>query len=156
MVTADPTTELGSCGVSKRNFAVLTTIGQYIGGKVITAILVVSGACAVIYFWRHPEALATIWLTVKYALVWIGFVLVLPWATFFITPWVASKDSNAAAALMLIGYLLADSLLAIWLMGGVRGHNLFAWAVVLLGFLSAGVYNFKVCEYQAERAEGAP
>ncbi|MCH7808083.1 MAG: hypothetical protein IIB60_02560 [Planctomycetes bacterium] len=25
--------------------------------------------------------------------------------------------------------------------------------VLLLGFLSAGVYNFKVCEYQAERAE---
>lgn len=130
------------------------TLGQYLGGKVITAILVVSGAGAVIYFWNNPEALETIWQTVKYAVVWIGFVLVLPWATFFVTPWIVSRESNLAAALMLMGYVLLDAVLAIWLMGGVRGHGMLAWAVVLLGFLSAAVYNFKVCEYQAERAEG--
>lgn len=128
------------------------TIGQYIGGKVITAILLVSGAGAVIYFWNHPEALETIWRTIKYALVWMGFVLVLPWATFFVTPWVTSKDSNAAAAAMLSGYVLLDALVAFWLMEGLP-RNVLAWGVVLLGFLSAAVYNFKVCEYQAERAE---
>ncbi|MCH8966320.1 MAG: MBOAT family protein [Planctomycetes bacterium] len=85
--------------------------------------------------------------------VWIAFVLVLPWATFFVTPWCVSKESNAAAAIMLIAYVLIDALVALWLMGGVGGHNGLAWAVLLLGFLSAGVYNFKVCEYQAERAE---
>ena len=130
-----------------------TTIGQYIGGKVITAILLVSGAGAVIYFWNNPEALETIWRTIKYALVWLGFVLVLPWATFFVTPWVVSKESNAAAAAaMLSGYVLLDALVAFWLMEGLP-HNVLAWGVVLLGFLSAAVYNFKVCEYQAERAE---
>ena len=64
----------------------LTTIGQYIGGKVITAVLVVSGAGAVIWFWKHPEHLETIWQTIKYVLTWMGIVLVLPWATFFVTP----------------------------------------------------------------------
>ena len=132
----------------------LTAIGQYVGGKVVTAILVVASAGAVIWFWKHPEQLEQIWKILKYAVAWMGFVLVLPWATFFVTPWVVSKDSNAAAALMLVGYLLADILVAWWLMGTFSGHNALTWVVVLLGFLSAGVYNFKVCEYQASRLEG--
>lgn len=130
-----------------------TTIGQYITGKVVTAILVVSGAGALIWFWRHPEDLQTIWRTLKFVVVWLGFVLILPWATFFVMPWVVSKESNLAAGLMLLGYVLVDALFAFWLMGGFRGHGLLTWGVVLLGFLSAGVYNFKACEYQAERVE---
>ena len=132
----------------------LTAIGQYVGGKVVTAILVVASAGAVIWFWKHPEQLKTIWLTLKYVVVWLGFVLVLPWATFFVTPWVVSKDSNVAAALMLLGYVIADVIVAFCLVGSVHGHNMLTWMVLLLGFLSAGVYNFKVCEYQAERLEG--
>lgn len=131
----------------------LTAIGQYVGGKVVTAILVVAGAGATIWFWKHPEQLETIWQTIKYVLAWMGVVLVLPWATFFATPWVISKDSNAAAGLMLLGYLLADVAFAWWLMGTFCGHNALTWMVLLLGFLCAGVYNLKVCEYQAERIE---
>jgi hypothetical protein len=131
----------------------LTTIGQYIGGKVITAILVVSGAGAVIWFWKHPEQLETIWQTIKYVLTWMGFVVVLPWATFFVTPWVVAKDSNAVAALMLLGYVLADAGVAFCLMGGVGGHGGFTWMILLLGFLAAAVYNLKVCEHQAGRLE---
>ena len=128
------------------------TLGQYIGGKVVTAVLVVAVAGAGIWFWKHPEHLESIWQIIKYALAWIGFVLVLPWATFFVTPWIAAKDSNAAAALMLMGYVMADVFVAIWLTGGLSGHNTLTWVVLLLGFLSAGIYNFKVCEYQAEMA----
>ena len=131
----------------------LTALGKYVGGKVVTAILVVAGAGAVIWFWRHPEDLKTIWLTIKYVLVWLGFVLVLPWATFFVTPWIVGRESNMAAALMLAGYVVADAIVAIVLMDGVRGHGALTWMVVLLGFLSAGVYNFKVCEFQAGRLE---
>ena len=133
----------------------LAAIGQYVGGKVITAVLVVSSAGAVIWFWRHPEHLETIWQTLKYVVAWLGFVIVLPWATFFVTPWVVSKDSNAAAALMLVGYLLADVLVAFLMIGTVRGHGGLTWVVLLLGFLTAGVYNFKACEYQAERLQEA-
>ncbi len=129
----------------------LTAIGQYVGGKVVTAILVVASAGAVIWFWKHPEHLQTIWLTIKYVLVWLGFVLVLPWAMFFVMPWVVSKDSNAAAGAMLLGYVLADAVVALYLAGGVRGHDALTWMVLLLGFLSAGVYNFLVCDFQADR-----
>ena len=131
----------------------LTAIGQYIGAKVVTAVLVVASAAAVIWFWNHPEQLKVIWQTVKYAVVWIGFVLVVPWATFFVTPWVLSRDSNAAAAAMLVGYVLVDVLAAWWLMGTLRGHGALTWSVLILGFLAAGAYNFKVCEFQAERLE---
>ena len=130
------------------------TLGKYVGGKVLTAILVVATGCGVIWFWKHPEHLESIWVTLKYVLAWLGFVLVLPWATFFVTSWVVSKDSNGAAALMLVGYAMADIWVAVWLIGGVSGHNALTWAVLLLGVLSAAVYNFKVCELQAERLEG--
>ena len=133
----------------------LTSIGQYVGGKVVTAILVVAGAGAVIWFWRHPEDLRTIWQTLKFVLAWLGLVLVLPWATFFVTPWVVSKDSNWAAALMLLGYTAADAIVAFCLIGRVSGLGGFTWMLLLLGFLAAAVYNLKVCEYQAERLEDA-
>ena len=130
-------------------------IGKYVGSKVVTAILAVSGAGAVIWFWKHPEDLATIWLTIKYVLVWLGIVLALPWATFFMTTWVVAKESNAAAATLLLGYTLVDLVAAFFLMGGVRGHDLLTWMVLVLGFLSAGVYNFLVCDFQASRLEAA-
>jgi len=130
------------------------TLGQYITGKVVTAILVVAGGASLILVWRHPEYVQLAWETLKFVLVWLGFVAVLPWATFFVTPWVAKKDSNFASGVMLAGYALVDVLFAFWLMGGIGPRNVLVWAVLLLGFLSAGVYNFKACEYQAERAEG--
>ncbi|UCE59017.1 MAG: hypothetical protein JSU63_16430 [Phycisphaerales bacterium] len=131
----------------------LEAIGKYVGARVVTALICVASAGGVIWFWKHPEHLEMIWQTLKFVVAWIGFVVVLPWATFFVTPWVTSKDSNAAAATMLIGYFLADIIVAWWLMGTFQGHGALTWVVLLLGFLSAGVYNFKVCEYVADRAE---
>jgi len=133
----------------------LTAIGQYVGAKVVTAVLVVAGAGAVIWFWRNPEDLQTIWQVVKYAVVWLGIVLVLPWATFFVTRWVASLESNAGAGLMLLGYTAADAAVAFLLIGRVSGLGGLSWMVLLLGFLSAGVYNYVVCDYQASRLDEA-
>lgn len=130
-----------------------TTFGQYIGGKVITAVLVVSGAAAVIWFWRHPEQLAALWQTMKYVAAWIGFVLILPWAAWFVTRWVVSLESNGAAYALLAGLTLADALVAICLIGGVSGLGMLSWIVLILGFLVALVYNLMVCEYQAGRLE---
>lgn len=131
----------------------LTAIGQYVGAKVVTALLVVSSAGAVIWFWKHPEQLETIWLTIKYVLVWLGIVLALPWATFFLTTWVIARDSNAVVAVMLVGYSLADVVVAFFLIPDISGLGWLAWFVLLLGFLSAAVYNFKVCEFHADKLE---
>lgn len=132
----------------------LTAIGQYVGSKVVTAVLVVAGAGAVIWFWRHPEHLQTIWLTLKYVLAWMGFVLVMPWATFFVTTWVVAKDSNLVSGLLLLGHVVIDAIVAFCLIGQVSGLSFLTWVVLILGFLSAGVYTLKVCEYQASRLEG--
>ena len=56
---------------------------------------------------------------------------------------------------MLLGYLAADFVVAWWLMGGLKGHGALTWGVILLGLLSAAVYNLKVCEFQTERLEDA-
>jgi hypothetical protein len=86
-------------------------------------------------------------------LVWLGVVLILPWATFFVTPWIVSKESNLAAGLMLAGYVLADAVVAFCLIGRISGLGSLTWMVLFLGFLSAAVYTLKVCEYQASRLE---
>ena len=128
-------------------------IGKYVGGKVLTAILVVSSALGIIWFWKHPEQLQTIWQVIKYVLAWLGFAIVLPWALFFVPPWVMKKESNLAAGLMLAGYLALDVIAGLLLAGGVRGHGTLTWIVLLLGFGAAGVYNFLVCDFQAERID---
>ncbi len=131
----------------------LAAIGQYVGGRVVTAIITLAVIGGGIWFWRHPEHLETIWLTIKYVLAWLGFVIVLPWATWFVASWVISLETNRAAALMLMGYSLADVTVAWWMIGSFADQNALTWVVLLLGFLSAAVYNFKVCEFQAERLE---
>lgn len=132
----------------------LEPIAKYVGGRVLTILVVFGCACAGYWFYKHPEDLAAIWRVVKLTLVWLGFVLLLPWATFFVTQKVVAMESNGAAAVMLVGYLLADIAVGLWLAGGVGGHNALVWMVWVVGFLAAGVYNFMACEYQAERLEG--
>lgn len=127
-------------------------IGKYVGGRVLTVLLVVGSAAGVIWFWKHPEQLQTLWQVIKYVLAWLGFVIVLPWAFFFVTPWVVRKESNVVAGLLLAGYLLLDVVAAL-LLAGFKGHGTLTWIVLLLGFGAAGVYNFLVCDYQAGRIE---
>ena len=56
------------------------------------------------------------------------------------------------SGLMLAGYMLVDILVALWLAGWHPGGTL-TWAVMILGFLCAGVYNFIVSDYLAGRVE---
>ncbi len=128
------------------------TVGKYVGGKVLTAILVVASAGGMYWFYKHPEQLATVWNVLKGVLVWIGLVLVLPWAAFFVTGWVVRRESNLAGALLLVALTAVDALFAFYLANwSVQGA--LTWMVLLLGFLTAGVYNFLVCEFQATRFE---
>ncbi len=127
-------------------------LGKFIGGKVLTAVLVVAAGASLIWAWNNPEALQSVWATSKVALVWLGFVLVFPWAMFFVPVKVVKLESNAAAAAMLLGYLAVDIVVAYWL-ADWSIHGTLTWAVVLLGFLAAGVYNFVVCDYVATRTE---
>ena len=128
------------------------TAGTYIGGKVLTAILVACVLWTSYYFYKNPEKLETLWESTKASLVWMGFVAALPWGLFFVPPLVVKADSNAAAAGMLAGYLILDILMAFWLAGGLL-EGVLVWGLAILGFLLAAVYNFMVCDFLAEQAE---
>ena len=128
------------------------TLGKYVGGKVLTAILVVASAGGMYWFYQHPEHLAAVWSVLKGVLVWLGLVLVLPWTAFFVTGWVVRRESNLAGALLLAGLTVVDAIFAFYL-ADWQVHGALTWMVLLLGFLSAGVYNFLVCEFQAARFE---
>ncbi len=125
-------------------------IGQYVGGRLFTAIVVLATAGAGFWFWQHPEQLQDIWQVLKRVLVWLGLVLALPWAGFFVTGWVVKKESNVAAGALLLGLLAVDALFALYLSDwGFEGA--LSWMVVILGLLSAGIYNYLVCDFQAAR-----
>ncbi|MBN1345635.1 MAG: hypothetical protein JXQ73_23285 [Phycisphaerae bacterium] len=130
----------------------LEWLAKYVGGKVLVAVCALGCILAGIWFWRHPEDLRALWGVIRLTLAWLGFVAILPWALFFIPPRVVKAESNVASAVMLIGYLLVDVLVAFWLAGWHVGGTL-AWVVLLAGFLAAGVYNFIVCETIGERTE---
>lgn len=130
----------------------LESVGKYVGAKVLSAILIVSSAGAGIWFWKHPEQLETIWSVLKSVLVWLGLVLVLPWASYPLTKKVVATDSNRAAIALIAGLFVADGLFALYLSGWSISGAL-ARMVVVLGLLSAAVYNFIVCDFQAQRLE---
>lgn len=124
-----------------------------LGGRLLGAVLTVAGVIVVIWYWRlGPEQRADMWSAFRGALLWLGLVAVLPWALFFVPPRVIRAESNLASAVMLVAYLIADLLLALYLAGGMPDAS---WqrAMLVLGLLCAGVYNFVVCESIAQRAE---
>jgi len=127
---------------------------KYLSGKVVGIVLGVCGIIIIIWYYRlDPADRATIWSTARGALLWIGCAAAVPWALFFVPPWVVRRfESNLASGLMLAAYLAVDVVLALAMAGWQAPH---AWqkAALLFGFLCAAVYNFVVCEFLARRAE---
>ena len=80
----------------------------------------------------------------------IAIVLVLPWATFFISTAAAKRDSNLAGVALVAGYTVADIALAAWLLGGGWGGTTLA-IFGTLGLLSAVLYNVLACDFIADR-----
>lgn len=122
-----------------------------IGGKVAAggvALAVVAGAIS--WFQMPPAQRDVILSNLGRAGAWLGVVLLVPWATFFLIGKIARLDSNAAGAVLVAGYTVAEAGLLGWLFGftahGPTGWTLFAAAVLL-----AGVYNLLACDWIAEK-----
>lgn len=134
----------------------LQAIGKFVGGKVLTAILTVTVALVVIWYYRmDPAQREAIWATARSALVWIGLAIVLPWGLFFVPPLVMKAESNLASAAMLVGYLAVDAVLALWLAEWSIPGTLNR-ALLVLALACAAVYNLLVCEYLATLSEDTP
>ena len=106
-------------------------------------------AAAVAYYDLPIDQRDVLWHGVGRVIVWLGLVLVLPWATFFLTTAVARRESNAAGVALVAGYTLVDTGVLLLLVGPPAGTFLLcAW---IFGVLLALTYNLLTCDWVAER-----
>ena len=83
-------------------------------------------------------------------LAWIGVVGLLPWATFFVSTWVAKFESNLAGGALVFAYTAGEAWLMTWLFRGSNPGPT-AWTFFAVGTLLAGVYNLLICDWIAEK-----
>lgn len=123
-----------------------TVTGKVVGGAV--ALAAVAGG---ITWYRTDEATRQMLLSGTGKIVsWLLIVLLAPWATFFVTTWVAKRDSNGAGAALVAGYTIVEALLLARLFNwNIPGGT--AWSFLIVGALFAAVYNLLVCDWLAEK-----
>lgn len=122
-----------------------------IGGKIVSGLVGVIVIAAAISLWRMDPEVRSAWLggTGK-SLGWFALVAAVPWATFFLSTWAKSFDSNAAGAGLVFFYTAVEAVLLAWLFDwGVSGAT--AWIFFSAAVLIALVYNVLICDWIAER-----
>ena len=123
-----------------------TTAGKVISGFVALAVI-----AAAISWWSMDESTrqGLVGGTGK-IVAWLGVVLLIPWATFFVHGWISKLESNLAGGLLVAVYTLLEVLLLLWLfdwsISGAAG-----WTFVGFGGLVAAVYNLFACDWIAEK-----
>lgn len=122
-----------------------------ITGKIVTGLVALAVIAAAISWWQmEPQTRQMIVSGTGKIVGWFLTVLILPWATFFITTRVAKYDSNLAGAMLVLALTLLEVLLLGWLfnwnISGAAG-----WTFLIVGGLVAGAYNLLVCDWIAER-----
>ena len=120
-------------------------------GKVVAGVVTLGVVAAGISWWQMDEATrASLLNGVGKIVAWLGVVVFAPWATFFVTSWVARRESNAAGAVMVATYTILEAVLLAWLFDfNVPGAT--AWTFLGAATLFAGVYNLLVCDWIAEK-----
>lgn len=120
-------------------------------GKVVSGAVALAVIAAAISWWRADDATKHMLLSgTGKILAWLGIVLVVPWATFFLIGRVAKLDSNAAGGTLVASYTLIETLVLLWLFGWkLPGPT--AWTFLCVGALFAGVYNLFACDWIAEK-----
>ena len=119
--------------------------------KVVAGAVALAVVAAGISWWQMDEATRQMLLTGAGRIVsWLAVVLLVPWATFFVTAWVARRESNGAAAGLVATYTLLEAVLLAWLFE-FRVPGATAWTFLSAATLFAGVYNLLVCEWIAEK-----
>jgi hypothetical protein len=122
-------------------------------GKVVAGAVTLAVVAAGISWWQMDESTRQMLLSGTGKIVsWLLIVLLVPWATFFLTSWVAKRESNAAGAALVGGYTVLEALLLAKLFDwNVRTPT--AWTFLVVGALFAAVYNLLVCDWLAEKLQ---
>ena len=120
-------------------------------GKVVAGAVTLAVIAAGISWWRMDDTTRDMLLSGTGKIVsWLLIVLLVPWATFFVTAWVAKRENNVAGGVLVAAYTIAEVLLLGWLFEWqLPGAT--AWAFLVVGALFAGVYNLLSCDWIAER-----
>ena len=122
-----------------------------ITGKITAGVVALAVIAAGISWWQMDPSTRQWLLTgTGKILAWIGIVIFLPWVTFFITTWVAGKESNVAGAVLIAAYTVPEMFLMAWLFNW-RIPSATAWTFFMVGTLVAAAYNLLVCDWIAER-----
>jgi hypothetical protein len=120
-------------------------------GKVVAGAVALAVVAAGISWWQMDPATRQMLLSGTGKIVsWLLIVLLVPWATFFVTTWVARRESNAAGAALVAAYTVIETVLLAWLFD-FRVPGATAWTFLMVGALFAGVYNLLACDWIAER-----
>ena len=123
-----------------------TVTGKVVAG--VMALAVIAGGIS--WYQMDPATRQMLLSGTGRIIAWLGIVLLVPWATFFITTWVARFESNAAGAGLIAAYTLIEAVLLGWLFDW-NIHGAMPWTFVVAGSLFAAVYNLLVCDWLAEK-----
>ena len=122
-----------------------------VAGKIITGAVALAVIVAAISWWSMDAATKQMLLTGTGRIIsWLGIVLIVPWATFFVIGKVAKLDSNASGAVLVGAYTLIETLVLAWLFEW-RMPGPTAWTFLVVGALFAAVYNLLTCDWIAEK-----
>jgi FtsH-binding integral membrane protein len=124
------------------------------GGKVLSGVVALAVIAGGISWWQMDQSTRDGLITgIGHLIAWLGVVLLLPWATFFLIGRVARVDSNAAGAALVFAYTVAEAILLAWLFGwSISGPAALTFAAAAV--LVAGVYNLFTCDWIAEKVAG--
>lgn len=123
-----------------------------IGGKVITGLVslaVIAGAIS--WYEMDPGTRHGIVTGTGRIFGWLGIVVVLPWATFFLIGAVSRLENNLVGAALIFGYTAIEAVLLAWLFAWAI-HGATAVAFFCAALLIAGAYNLFTCDWIAEKA----
>ena len=120
-------------------------------GKVVSGLVGLAVIAAGISWWQmDPQTRQMLVSGTGKIISWLGIVLIVPWATFFVIGRVAKFDNNLAGGILVGAYTLIETLVLAWLF---HWHvpTATAWTFLILGGLFAAVYNLFTCDWIAEK-----
>lgn len=120
-------------------------------GKIVTGFVVLAVIATAISWWQmEPETRSMLVSGTGKIIGWLLAVLVLPWATFFVSTWVGKFDSNFASGVLVFTYTAIEVLLLAWLFD-FKIDGAAAWTFLIAGGLLAAVYNLFTCDWIADK-----
>jgi|SRR3954469_534393 len=123
-----------------------------VAGKVVTGLVALAVVATAISWWQMDESTrATLLRGAGRIFAWLGIVLVVPWASFFLIGRVARLDNNAAGATLVGALTVAEAAVLAWLFEW-SVHGAAPWVFFAAATLFAGVYNLFACDWIAEKA----